>query len=35
LKKSPKLFITLASHMESFILGSECWKFGWPVYPIS
>ena len=23
-KKSPKLFIILASHMESFILGSEC-----------
>jgi hypothetical protein len=23
LKKSPKLFIILASHMESFILGSE------------
>jgi hypothetical protein len=34
--KSPKLFIILASHMESFILGSECWKFGsldieWPI----
>jgi hypothetical protein len=27
-KKSPKLFIILASHMESFILGSECWKSG-------
>jgi glutathione peroxidase-family protein len=24
LNKSPKLFIILASHMESFILGSEC-----------
>jgi hypothetical protein len=24
LKKSPKVFIILASHMESFILGSEC-----------
>jgi hypothetical protein len=34
-KKSPKLFIIVASHMENFILGSECWKFGlldmeWP-----
>jgi hypothetical protein len=28
LKKSTKLFIILASHMESFILGSECRKFG-------
>jgi hypothetical protein len=36
IKKSPKLFIILVSLMESFILGSECWKFGsldmeWPV----
>jgi hypothetical protein len=29
-KKSPKLFIILASHMESLILGSEWWKFGSP-----
>jgi hypothetical protein len=28
LKKSPKLFIILGSHMERFSLGSECWKFG-------
>jgi hypothetical protein len=39
-KKKSKLFIILASHMESFILGSECWKFGsldmeWPIYYIS
>jgi hypothetical protein len=36
LKQSPKLFIVLVSHMECFILGSECWKFGsldmeWPL----
>jgi hypothetical protein len=35
--KSPKLFIILASLLETFILGSECWKSGsldmeWP-YP--
>jgi hypothetical protein len=36
LKKSTILFIIFDSHMESFILGSECWKFGlldmeWPI----
>jgi phage-related holin len=35
-KKSLKLFIVLVSHMKSFILRSECWKFGsldmeWPI----